>query len=390
MLILALETVTRAGSAALWIDGACHAVTGDPTRTHGERLPGELLALLAQHHRSLYDVTGLAVVTGPGSFTGLRVGVATIQGLALAGQRRVVGMPTMAALAATCLPDLTAPAIVVPCLDGARGDVFFAAYRAEPLLPIEAAVEVIAASVAPPDSAAARVASLASAERLIVVGDAATRYGERLAAALPSAELLDAPRPMAAAAAEFAARRPDLAGAPHALRPIYVRRPDAVLARERAGLTGEPSRFAVRSAAGAADLAAVEALQRETFSNPWGADAIRWELENTDVARLFVLQVPDGPIVGYCACWVVFDELHINSLAVAPAWRRQGAARFLLTGVLGEAVKAGARSATLEVRASNDAARKLYEGLGFMVEGVRRDYYQDPREDALILWKRGL
>ena len=78
----------------------------------------------------------------------------------------------------------------------------------------------------------------------------------------------------------------------------------------------------------------------------------------------------------------MFDELHINSLAVDPAWRRRGLARRLLVSVLGDAVASGAQSATLEVRRSNEAARALYEGLGFKVDGVRRDYYQHPREDA--------
>jgi ribosomal-protein-alanine N-acetyltransferase len=136
------------------------------------------------------------------------------------------------------------------------------------------------------------------------------------------------------------------------------------------------------------DLPAVAALQHETFTNPWGAEAIRWELEHTDVARLYVMHAPGGTLLAYCACWMVFDELHINSLAVADAWRRRGLARALLRHVLADAAKAGARSATLEVRRSNEAARGLYEGLGFRVEGERPGYYQEPREDALILWHR--
>jgi ribosomal-protein-alanine N-acetyltransferase len=146
----------------------------------------------------------------------------------------------------------------------------------------------------------------------------------------------------------------------------------------------------VRRAATSGDLQAVDALQRQTFSNPWGAESIRWELENTDVARLYVMHDWTGALVAYCACWMVFDELHINSLAVDSGHRRRGLARHLLDHVLREAREAGACSATLEVRSSNAAARRLYETLGFRVEGVRRDYYQDPREDAVILWKRFL
>ncbi len=148
--------------------------------------------------------------------------------------------------------------------------------------------------------------------------------------------------------------------------------------------------FAIVRASAQDDLTEVEALQRRAFTNTWSAEALQWELKNTDVARLYLMRSPGGTLVGYCACWMVFDELHINSLAVDVPWRRRGLARRLLAEVFRDAVRAGARSATLEVRQSNNAARMLYERLGFLVEGVRRDYYQEPREDALILWNRSL
>jgi ribosomal-protein-alanine N-acetyltransferase len=148
--------------------------------------------------------------------------------------------------------------------------------------------------------------------------------------------------------------------------------------------------FRVRRAEIPHDLSAVEQLQNETFTNPWSADAIRWELENTDVARLYVMDEAAGPVVAFCACWIIFDEVHLNSLAVAQHRRRQGLATLLIGHVLGEARASGVTAATLEVRSSNLPARQLYEGLGFAIEGVRRDYYQNPREDALILWNRRL
>jgi ribosomal-protein-alanine N-acetyltransferase len=151
----------------------------------------------------------------------------------------------------------------------------------------------------------------------------------------------------------------------------------------------EPT-VSIRRLTGAEDLSAVEVLQRQSFTNAWGAEAIRWELQNTDVARLYVMETAGGDLVGFCACWIVFDELHINSFAISPAWRRRGLATCLLRAVFREARAAGVTSATLEVRASNVAARRLYERLGFSVQGIRHDYYQSPREDALILWNRQL
>ena len=86
----------------------------------------------------------------------------------------------------------------------------------------------------------------------------------------------------------------------------------------------------------------------------------------------------------------MLDELHINNLAVAPPYRRRGIGTGLLTHVLNEGAKLGAHRATLEVRRSNDVARHLYERLGFATAGVRRAYYTNPVEDALVLWREHL
>lgn len=395
MVVLALETVTRGGSLALWHDGLREAKQGDASHSPAERLPGEVLALLDAHGLSLSAVDLFAVVTGPGSFTGLRVGVAAAQGFALAGHRRAIGIPTLDALTTTWRLAEDAEAQVVACLDGQRGEVFIAATEVGAGRPLDECRVLLAPGVATPDEAGDRIAAVTSSSaRVVIVGDGAVRYADTFRARFPAAEIGPAPRTLAEAAATLAVERADRAGAPHALRAVYLRRPDVVVARERATTrrtaTGESTGCTIRRATTASDLQAVEALQRETFTNPWGADAIRWELENTDVARLYLLCEPEGLPVAYCACWVVLDELHINSLAVDPAWRRQGVARQLLRYVMAESVGGGAASATLEVRASNEPARRLYEGLGFRVEGVRRDYYRDPREDALILWNRTL
>jgi ribosomal-protein-alanine N-acetyltransferase len=137
-------------------------------------------------------------------------------------------------------------------------------------------------------------------------------------------------------------------------------------------------------------LQSVLELQATSFSNPWSADALKWELEHSPVSRLYVFKDDQGQPAAFCACWHLVDELHINSLAVAPARRRQGLGSELMRGVLAKAREEGAARATLEVRRSNEAARALYERLGFAVEAIRPDYYTNPREDALILWLRDL
>jgi ribosomal-protein-alanine N-acetyltransferase len=139
------------------------------------------------------------------------------------------------------------------------------------------------------------------------------------------------------------------------------------------------------------DLEDVIALEAACFTNPTTRDMLRYEVESSDVLHAYVMRPnPAGAIVAWCAVWIIFDELHINTLAVHPDWRRQGVASLLLTHVLEDAVRHGADKATLEVRESNEGARKLYERFGFEVGGVRKEYYRQPVEDALILWRMGL
>lgn len=389
MVIAALETVTRRGSVALWNNGVCHALSGDSARTHVERLPRELTDWIQSQGCPLEEVDTLAVVSGPGSFTGLRVGIAAVQGLALSRRTPVVAVPTLEALATSWLLGPSASdACLVTCLDGHRGEVFVAAWNVQTGRSLEDAAPVIAPCVTLPD----RIAGLLAGQRtrVVIVGDGGQRYAGILKETLPQAAFETPGMSLAEAAVRMAAAHPERAVSPHALRPVYIRRPDAELARERMAAAAASTTYSIRRANIAEDLATVEALQRQTFSNPWGAESIRWELENSDVARLYVMHDGDGRLVAYCACWMVFDELHINSLAVDVTRRRRGLAKRLLEQVLREAAESGATSATLEVRSSNDAARGLYEGLGFTVEGRRRDYYQEPREDAIILWKRGM
>lgn len=139
------------------------------------------------------------------------------------------------------------------------------------------------------------------------------------------------------------------------------------------------------------DLEGIVELEAACFTNPTTRDMLRYEVESSDVLHGYVMRpAPAGTIVAWCAVWIIFDELHINTLAVHPDWRRRGLASRLLTHVLDDAVRRGADKATLEVRESNEGARKLYERFGFEVGGVRKAYYRQPIEDALILWRTGL
>jgi [ribosomal protein S18]-alanine N-acetyltransferase len=132
------------------------------------------------------------------------------------------------------------------------------------------------------------------------------------------------------------------------------------------------------------DLDTVQAIERASFSSPWPPNAYRSELETNRLANYLVARA-EGEIVGYGGMWLMVDEAHITTFAVHPAWRRQRIGERLLLAFLDVAVDQGAHEATLEVRLSNLAARRLYEKYGFRPVGLRPRYYSDDHEDALIM-----
>jgi tRNA threonylcarbamoyladenosine biosynthesis protein TsaB len=249
MLLLALDTTTAAGSAALWRDG--HLVEeqpGDPARTHAERLPGELASLLARHGAAPSDVTAYAVAAGPGSFTGLRVGIATIQGLALVHQRRVHAIGTLDLLAhdAARAADAESGTTIVTWMEAYRGEVFAARYRIAAVAPLDAPEarrrgaarleRLDEPCVGLPAPIAEALARHGDGGAVIVVGDAVTRTRTTLEGAFGAAVRLREPGALAGTLAALAAAAPDAAVRPHAIVPIYVRRPDVELARDRAAV----------------------------------------------------------------------------------------------------------------------------------------------------------
>lgn len=139
-----------------------------------------------------------------------------------------------------------------------------------------------------------------------------------------------------------------------------------------------------------AEIDGVLAIEEASFTNPWTREMYVAEFDHRDVSLCYLARNTDQLVVGFCSVWRVMDELHINNLAVAPPYRRTGVATALLEHVMGEGANLGAVRATLEVRRSNEPARRLYERFGFSVSGIRRAYYTKPVEDALVLLREGL
>jgi ribosomal-protein-alanine N-acetyltransferase len=132
------------------------------------------------------------------------------------------------------------------------------------------------------------------------------------------------------------------------------------------------------------DLPAVHRIERASFSVPWPDEAYRSELQANRLASYLVVRAEDD-VVAYGGIWLMVDEAHITTFAVDPAWRRQRVGETLLVALLDLALARRAREATLEVRLSNVAARRLYEKYGFRPVGLRPRYYSDNGEDALIM-----
>lgn len=239
MRILALETATRAGSWALLDDDAIVGQgQGDPAGRHDQRLPQPLMEMLHARGLRLDDVDLLAVASGPGSFTGLRVGIATMQGFAAAAGKRIVAVPTLDAIAAAAASEPEAAGLdyLGVWLDAQRGEVYGALYamRDAPRL-------LMPPQVGTPAAIARPMADLIGAGHAGFAGDGAHRYHAAFETlGIGDARLLPV-RPIAPYLARLAAARAGEAVGPHAVTPVYVRRTDAELARERAAGRGAPS-----------------------------------------------------------------------------------------------------------------------------------------------------
>lgn len=235
MRVIALDTTTRSGSIALVEDDRIvDERAGDATRTHAQRLPAEIIALLEAHGTGVAGVDLYAVASGPGSFTGLRIGIATVQGLALVQGRPAAGISALEALAQAASVDRPPGTLIAALIDAHRREVFAAVYRVTADRPFTRArlVEVDGATAGDPAAMFARWRDRLDAAIDLCVGDGAILYAEAIAQAMPSSAVV-APPLIAGAIGRMAIERHTEAVPPGGLRALYVRRPDVELERER-------------------------------------------------------------------------------------------------------------------------------------------------------------
>ena len=235
MRVLALDTTTLAGSVALVIDDrVVDERAGDAARPHAARLPGDLVAIAGAHGLTLAEIDLFAVASGPGSFTGMRIGIATAQGAAFVHDRMTLAVSALEAMAHAGSAALEPGAIVAPWMDAHRHEVFAALYRVTDARLLDPArLELVEAPTAgDPEGTLARWAALAPPPDLFI-GQGAILYR----GIVGDANLIDTPilAGTIGRLASIRARRGE-AVRPAALQPLYVRRPDVEIARDKRGL----------------------------------------------------------------------------------------------------------------------------------------------------------
>lgn len=369
--ILAADTALGACSVAV-LDGEtvlAHRFV-PMERGHAEALAPMVEAAMRGAELAFADLDRLAVTTGPGTFTGQRVGLAFMRGLRLALKKPLAGMTTLDAMAASAMAEAgTARAAVLH--DAKRGEVYVTVTGKEGIL-----VPLQLAKFEDANAAIAQATENTRDEPLAFAGtageSAAGKYRALGGAAVPTAIR----QPDALWVARLALAAPEPQAIP---KPLYLRAPDAKLPANRS------QSLALRLTT-QDDLATLASLHASGFTQAWNARAFSQLLVSPGAFAL--LAETGAKACGFILIRVAADEAEILSIAVAPDGRRMGTGRRLIAAAAAKAHAMGAARLFLEVARENGAARALYQSAGFREAGFRRGYYREPgapADDALVL-----
>lgn len=390
---LAIEAATEHVEVAVVSpDGVLARVVEDVGHGHTRRLTPLVVRALEQAGTGASSLAWVAADLGPGSFTGVRVGLATARAFALAAHARLSGASSLAALAHA---SPARRALVVPLVNAGRRDVYAGFFRVDS----RGFTTLLAAPrVLPADGlrdAVAEAAALLPGFAVRFIGPGAGRERERLESAFPTSTALEFRHGGLSALDLAGAAR--LAHGPGGGLPVRGREADPVYVRS--AQAEERVRRAVSGAIPITvralredDLPAVVAIEQRVFSDPWSERFFRDALAAGGEPRRAEgfhtwarVAEREGEIAGYSLGTVEPPGATLENLATVPGQRRNGVARALLADLLAHGAEHGVREVTLEVRVSNDAAQGLYRAHGFRLAGLRRGYYQHPPEDALLM-----
>jgi len=362
MNLLAVDTALGACSVAVLADGKtlAHRWVAMP-RGHAEALAPMVGAATQDAGLPFAALDRLAVTTGPGTFTGQRVGLAFMRGLRIALKRPLAGVTTLEAIAAAAANE-AGTATVAVLHEAKRGEVYAALYRG--------AVAVLPVRVAPFETMMAEIAAAAGSEPMALAGTAteaaAAWLGTRAGCNFVPTTIR---QPDALWVARLAADLPEPQNAPN---PLYLRAPDAKLAQ--AAIRTRPAL--------SADAAVLAALEAESMPQAW--DKAFFAQILAEPGTIALIAEAHGAAVGFVLCRLAADEAEILAIGVLAAYRRNGLGRRLLREAAAHAAQGGATRMFLEVAEDNPAARKLYGAQGFHEAGLRKHYYGQGG-DALLL-----
>ncbi len=404
MKILAIDSSGLAASAAIVEDSVMTAeYTVDYKKTHSQTLLPMISEICRMTEIDLKTVDALAVAGGPGSFTGLRIGSATVKGLAFALNKPVISVPTVDALAMNAYGY---GGLVCPMMDARRDQVYTGIYGwDEGLRPMKEFGRLKVLMSQRPlavNELIIKLNSLENSERILFLGDGVPAYEEMIRTELQ--------KPFEFAPAFMARQR---AGAVAALaqvyygmgifetgeehKPEYLRLSQAERERAEAGLPVPSEETAGKESSESIDNVVIRSMteedadsvsrmEEETFSMPWRKQDFLDMIERDNMS--YLVAVKNGEVIGGAGIREIVGDIEITNVVIKKEFRNRGYGRKLLEAVIEEGMRLGGKQFTLEVRKSNEAAIKLYEGAGFKAEGVRKGFYEKPKEDALIMWRR--
>ena len=397
-LILAIETSTALlgvavvrGQEVLW-----EATIVEP-RAHSSKLLPLCSSALTEVGAGPKDLSAIAVSSGPGSFTGLRIGFATAQGLAAGAGAGIIPVPTFEALLRQSrgVPTLAivqgrAKAQTVTALytwasapSVLQGDEFAPRYGYfEVMPPAAVGMEEFLREIPSRVSGPVHVAGDAAAE-FSAYSQAEGRNGPKGLELIRVADRARLPLPSVVGLIASRMFEEGKVVPPEEAVPRYYRRSQA----EVKALQNYPEIHIEKMTL--EDLDRVLEIEALSYKTPWSRRAFTSEVTENSYAHYYVCRV-DGRIIGYVGMWVILDEAHITNIAVDPESRRQRVAQRLLEAMFEKAKESGANRMTLEVRVSNLGAQTLYKKIGFAERGLRKGYYSDTNEDAIIMWKDDL
>jgi tRNA threonylcarbamoyl adenosine modification protein YeaZ/ribosomal-protein-alanine acetyltransferase len=374
MKILAVDTSTSAATAAIMEDGRLISeYILNVSRAHSQKIMGIIDELFTKSGIKPSKIDLYACSAGPGSFTGLRIGASIIKGMAQTFNKPVVGVPTLDALACNLY---NCTGLVCPMLDAQRGMVYSSLYswQAGSLVKLEAPGVILIEDLIKLVKDKAVPATF--------LGDGALLFKENLKKGLEEYYIApaDSLLPRASSCAKIAMEMYDKGSFDtyNSFRLTYIRKSQAEVEYEKKQKI-ELQNMSLE------DIDQVYEIENLSFTTPWSRESFKSELLKNDLARYIVAKV-DGKVAAYGGMWIVLDEAHITNIAVHPEYRGRKIGETLVKALLRTAKENKAADITLEVRASNDAARKLYKKLGFKDGGRRKGYYEDTGEDAIIMW----